>query len=91
MASTTGPSHFSTAVADCWTAHGLPARLLFTKKSSQEPWFFGVVCVTLALLGLRNSAHYLGHVLAAARPGCLSAFATGYFLAHFVSSALVIV
>jgi hypothetical protein len=59
--------------------------LLLAKQSSQESWLLGVVCVALALLGLRGTAHYLVNVLAAAAPGGFAALAASYFLTHFDS------
>ena len=62
--------------------------LLRTKKASEESWGLWVVLVTLALLRLWNSAHYLVHVLATAGPACFAALAAGYFLAHSYALSL---
>ena len=57
--------------------------LLLAEKASQESRLLGVVCVALALLRLRGTAHYLVNVLAAATPGGFAALAAGYLLTHF--------
>ena len=56
--------------------------LLFAEQAGKQTGSFRVVGVALALLRLRNASHYLGYVLAAARPGWLATFATGGFLTH---------
>ena len=56
--------------------------LLLAEQSGEEAWFLWVILVTLALLGLWNSAHNLADVLSTAAPSCFAAFTAGYFLAH---------
>ena len=65
--------------------HMMRLLLLLAEKTGQESWLLGIVCVSLALLGLRDTAHYLVYVLAAAAPGGFAALAAGYFLTHFGS------
>ena len=56
--------------------------LLRTHEASEESWFLWIILVTLALLRLWNTTHNLVYVLATASPGCFTALAAGYFLAH---------
>jgi hypothetical protein len=46
--------------------------------------------MALTTVSLWDSSHHLINVLTAAAPGGFAAFATGYFLTHFLSLNLLI-
>ncbi|MEY4554751.1 MAG: hypothetical protein RL197_1178 [Actinomycetota bacterium] len=59
-----------------------PFVLLRTHEASEESWFLWVVLMTLALLRLWDSSHYLVNVLATASPAGFAALAASDFLTH---------
>lgn len=72
-------------VAQIAGLHMMLLLLLLAEQTGQESRLLGIVCVSLALMGLWGTAHYLVYMLAAAAPGGFAALAAGYLLTHFGS------